>query len=44
MVQFWRRVVIGSAIAVYLLGLGCAGGLLAQHAWSGAIEAKESGR
>jgi hypothetical protein len=27
--QLWRRIVVGSAIAVYLLGIGCAGGLLA---------------
>ena len=27
--QVWRRIVVGSAIAVYFLGIGCAGGLLA---------------
>ena len=27
--QLWRRIVVGSAIAVYFLGIGCAGGLLA---------------
>jgi hypothetical protein len=27
--KLWRRIVVGSAIAVYLLGIGCAGGLLA---------------
>ena len=29
MLELWRRVVIGSAIAVYIAGLGCAGSLLA---------------
>lgn len=31
MLEVWRRVVIGSAIAVYLLGLGCAGEVLLEH-------------
>ena len=31
MVEVWRRVVIGSALTIYLLGLGCAGGLLLQR-------------
>jgi len=32
----WRRIVVGSAIAVYLLGIGCAGGLLADWLRGGA--------
>jgi hypothetical protein len=28
MLELWRRVVIGSAIVVYVAGLGCAGSLL----------------
>jgi len=28
MLVVWRRVVIGSAIAVYVAGLGCAGGVV----------------
>ena len=28
MLELWRRVVIGSAVAVYLAGLACAGSLL----------------
>jgi len=28
MLDIWRRIVIGSAVAVYLVGLGCAGALL----------------
>jgi hypothetical protein len=28
MLELWDRVVIGSAIAVYLAGLACAGGVL----------------
>lgn len=28
MLELWRRVVIVSAVAVYLTGLGCAGSLL----------------
>jgi hypothetical protein len=28
MLELWRRVVIGSAVAVYIAGLACAGSLL----------------
>jgi hypothetical protein len=28
MLELWRRIVIGSAVAVYVGGLACAGGLL----------------
>ena len=28
MLEVWRRMVIGSAIAVYIAGLGCAAGML----------------
>jgi choline dehydrogenase-like flavoprotein len=31
MLRIWRRVVIGSALAVYVVGLGCAGGMLAER-------------
>ena len=34
--QLWRRIVVGSAIAVYFLGIGCAGGLLADWLRGGA--------
>lgn len=37
MLELWRRLVIGSAIAVYIAGLGCAGSLLV-----GRIEARAS--
>lgn len=30
MLELWRRILIGSAVAVYIAGLGCAGGLLVQ--------------
>lgn len=36
MLELWRRVVIGSAIAVYIAGLGCAGSLLAGRIEAGA--------
>lgn len=29
--ETWRRVVIGSALLVYLAGLGCAGGIVIGH-------------
>jgi hypothetical protein len=28
MLEIWRRAVVASAVAVYLVGLGCAGGML----------------
>jgi len=31
MLEIWRRIVIGSAVLIYLLGLGCAGALLLQR-------------
>ena len=31
MLEIWRRVVIGSAVLIYLLGLGCAGAMLLQR-------------
>jgi hypothetical protein len=34
--QLWRRIVVGSAIAVYVLGIGCAIGLLADWLRGGA--------
>jgi hypothetical protein len=34
--ETWRRVVIGSALLVYLTGLGCAGGILIGHMTRGA--------
>jgi hypothetical protein len=41
MLKLWRRILIGSPVAVYIAGLGCAGGLLAEgvraHARSGAL-------
>jgi len=36
MLELWRRVVIGSAVAVYIAGLACAGGLLAGRIEAGA--------
>ena len=36
MLELWRRVVIGSAVAVYLAGLGCAGSILAERLEAGA--------
>ncbi len=42
MLELWRRILIGSAVAVYLAGLGCAGGLLMERvradAPSGALD------
>ena len=35
--QLWRRIVVGSAIVVYFLGIGCAGGLLAEWIRGGAM-------
>jgi hypothetical protein len=32
MLELWRRILIGSAVAVYIAGLGCAGGLLVERA------------
>ena len=41
MLKPWRRILIGSPVAVYIAGLGCAGGLLAEgvraRARSGAL-------
>ena len=31
MLELWRRIVISSAVAVYIAGLGCAGGLLVER-------------
>ena len=36
MLELWRRVVIGSAIAVYIAGLACAGSLLMGRIEAGA--------
>ena len=36
MLELWRRVVIGSAVAVYIAGLACAGSLLAGRIAAGA--------
>ena len=36
MLELWRRVVIGSAVAVYIAGLACAGSLLAGRIEAGA--------
>jgi hypothetical protein len=36
MLELWRRILIGSAVAVYLVGLGCAGGLLVERVRAGA--------
>jgi hypothetical protein len=36
MLEQWRRVVIGSAVAVYIAGLACAGSLLVGRIEAGA--------
>lgn len=36
MLELWRRVVIVSAVAVYLAGLGCAGSVLVARLEAGA--------
>ena len=36
MLELWRRVVIGSAVVVYIAGLGCAGSLLVGRLEAGA--------
>ena len=36
MLELWRRIVIGSAVAVYIAGLACAGSLLAGRIEAGA--------
>lgn len=36
MLELWRRVVIGSAVAVYIAGLACAGSLLVGRIEAGA--------
>jgi hypothetical protein len=36
MLELWRRVVIGSAVAVYIAGLACAGSLLVGRIGAGA--------
>jgi hypothetical protein len=36
MLELWRRVVIGSAVAVYIAGLACAGSLLMGRIEAGA--------
>ena len=36
MLELWRRVVIGSAIVVYIAGLACAGSLLIGRIEAGA--------
>ena len=36
MLELWRRVVIGSAVAVYIAGLACAGSLLLGRIEAGA--------
>ena len=36
MLELWRRVVIGSAVAVYIAGLGCAGSLVVRRLEAGA--------